>query len=163
MLNTDKLCPNCMNDSGGERICPVCGCDSTEQNGSDCLPVRSVIANRYTVGRAKKRNGEGITYIGWDSSESAPVTVREYFPAGFAVRNPDSTVGMKKGGEYTFNEGLMEFMDINRQIKASELPAHSAGRQQLIADKLRNGSYEEILYRRGNTPSQESYNLPKMY
>ena len=124
MLNTDKLCPNCMNDSGGERICPVCGCDSTEQNGSDCLPVRSVLANRYTVGRAKKRNGEGITYIGWDSSESAVVTVREYFPAGFAVRNPDNTVGMKKGGEYTFNEGLMEFMDINRQIKASELPAH---------------------------------------
>lgn len=124
MLNTDKLCPNCMNDSGGERICPVCGCDSTEQNGSDCLPVRSVLANRYTVGRAKKRNGEGITYIGWDNSESAVVTVREYFPAGFAVRNPDSTVGMKKGGEYTFNEGLMEFMDINRQIKASELPAH---------------------------------------
>lgn len=124
MLNTDKLCPNCMNDSGGERICPVCGCDSTEQNGSDCLPVRSVLANRYTVGRAKKRNGEGITYIGWDNSESAVVTVREYFPAGFAVRNPDNTVGMKKGGEYTFNEGLMEFMDINRQIKASELPAH---------------------------------------
>ena len=124
MLNTDKLCPNCMNDSGGERICPVCGCDSTEQNGSDCLPVRSVLANRYTVGRAKKRNGEGITYIGWDNSESTVVTVREYFPAGFAVRNPDNTVGMKKGGEYTFNEGLMEFMDINRQIKASELPAH---------------------------------------
>ena len=124
MLNTDKLCPNCMNDSGGERICPVCGCDSTEQNGSDCLPVRSVLANRYTVGRAKKRNGEGITYIGWDNSESAVVTVREYFPAGFAVRNPDNTVGMKKGGEYTFNEGLMEFMDINRQIKVSELPAH---------------------------------------
>ena len=124
MLNTDKLCPNCMNDSGGERICPVCGCDSTEQNGSDCLPVRSVLANRYTVGRAKKRNGEGITYIGWDNSESTVVTVREYIPAGFAVRNPDNTVGMKKGGEYTFNEGLMEFMDINRQIKASELPAH---------------------------------------
>lgn len=124
MLNTDKLCPNCMNDSGGERICPVCGCDSTEQNGSDCLPVRSVLSNRYTVGRAKKRNGEGITYIGWDNSESTVVTVREYFPAGFAVRNPDNTVGMKKGGEYTFNEGLMEFMDINRQIKASELPAH---------------------------------------
>ena len=124
MLNTDKLCPNCMNDSGGERICPVCGFDSAEQNGEDCLPVRTVLANRYTVGRAKKRNGEGITYIGWDNSESAVVTVREYFPAGFAVRNPDNTVGMKKGGEYTFNEGLMEFMDINRQIKVSELPAH---------------------------------------
>ena len=124
MLKTEKLCPNCMNDSGGERICPVCGFDSTEQNGSDCLPVRSVLANRYTVGRAKKRNGEGITYIGWDNSESAVVTVREYFPAGFAVRNPDKTVGMKKGGEYTFNEGLIEFMDINRQIKGADLPAH---------------------------------------
>lgn len=124
MLNTERLCPACMNDSGGERICPVCGCDSAEQNEQDCLPVRSVLAGRYTVGKAKRRNGESITYIAWDNSESAAVTVREYFPAGFAVRNSDKTVGIKKGGEYTFNEGLMEFLDINRQIKSSDLPSH---------------------------------------
>ena len=112
-----------MNDSGGEKICPICGYDSTKQNAGDCLPIGSVLAGRYAVGQAKHRNGEGIAYIGWDNSESSVVTLREYFPAGFAVRNTDKTVGIAKGGEYTFNEGLIEFIDINRQIKESSLPS----------------------------------------
>lgn len=123
MLDTERLCPGCMNDMGGEKVCPVCGYDSSRRNGENCLPAGQLIADRYTVGEAKKRNGEGITYIGWDNSADSVVTVREYFPHGFAVRNPDKTVGMVKGGEYTFNEGLMEFLDVNRQIKASELPS----------------------------------------
>ena len=123
MSITEKLCLGCMNDSGGEKICPICGYDSSAQNSADCLPVKFVLAERYTVGQAKHRNGEGITYIGWDNSESAVVTVKEYFPAGFAARNSDKTVGMIKGGEYTFNEGLIEFVDINRQIKDSSLPS----------------------------------------
>lgn len=123
MSITEKLCLGCMNDSGGEKICPICGYDSSAQNSADCLPVKFVLAKRYTVGQAKHRNGEGITYIGWDNSESAVVTVKEYFPAGFAARNSDKTVGMIKGGEYTFNEGLIEFVDINRQIKDSSLPS----------------------------------------
>ena len=123
MSITEKLCLGCMNDSGGEKICPICGYDSSAQNSADCLPVKFVLAERYTVGQAKHQNGEGITYIGWDNSESAVVTVKEYFPAGFAARNSDKTVGMIKGGEYTFNEGLIEFVDINRQIKDSSLPS----------------------------------------
>lgn len=112
-----------MNDSGGEKICPICGYDSTKQNPDDCLSIGFVLGNRYTVGQAKHRNGEAVTYIGWDNSESSIVTVREYFPTGFANRNADKTVGIVKGGEYTFNEGLIEYMDINRQIKDSPLPA----------------------------------------
>ena len=111
MLDTERLCPGCMNDMGGEKVCPVCGYDSSRRNGENCLPAGQLIADRYTVGEAKKRNGEGITYIGWDNSADSVVTVREYFPHGFAVRNPDKTVGMVKGGEYTFNEGLMEFLE----------------------------------------------------
>ena len=123
MVNTERLCPGCMNDNGGEKICPICGYNSAEHNGEDCLPTGMLVGNRYITGQAKARNGEGISYIGWDNSNDSVVTLREYFPAGFAVRNPDRTVRMVKGGEYTFNEGLMEFMDINRQIKASELPS----------------------------------------
>ena len=123
MSSNGKLCPGCMNDSGGEKICPICGYDSTKQNPENCLPIGFVLGERYAVGQAKHTNGEGIAYIGWDNSESSVVTVREYFPSGFAVRNADKTVGMVKGGEYTFNEGLIEFIDINRQIIESSLPS----------------------------------------
>lgn len=123
MSSNGKLCPGCMNDSGGEKICPICGYDSTKQNPENCLPIGFVLNDRYTVGQAKHSNGEGIAYIGWDNTEASIVTVREYFPVGFAVRNTDKTVGMVKGGEYTFNEGLIEFIDINRQIMESSLPS----------------------------------------
>ena len=56
-------------------------------------------------------------------ADDTAVSIREYFPAGFAERNPDKTVAIVGGGEYIFNEGLMEFMDINRKISSSELPA----------------------------------------
>ena len=123
MINTERLCPGCMNDNGGEKICPICGYDSASRNPDICLPVGFTLDNRYMVGQAKKRNGEGITYIGWDTADDTAVSIREYFPAGFAERNPDKTVAIVGGGEYIFNEGLMEFMDINRKISSSELPA----------------------------------------
>ena len=112
-----------MNASGGEKICPICGYDSTKQNPENCLPIGFVLNDRYTVGQAKHSNGEGIAYIGWDNTEASIVTVREYFPVGFAVRNTDKTVGIVKGGEYSFNEGLIEYIDINRQIMESSQPA----------------------------------------
>ena len=123
MSSSWKLCPGCMNDNGGEKICPICGYDSSKQNPDDCLPIGFTLSERYTVGQSKHRNGEGIIYIAWDNSESSAVTVKEYYPAGFAVRNTDKTVGIVKGGEYTFNEGLIEYIDINRQIKESAFPS----------------------------------------
>lgn len=123
MLNTERLCPGCMNDNGGEKVCPICGYDSSRRNPEDCLPARFTLADRYFVGKSKFQNGEGITYIGWDIQQNSVVNIREYFPAGFAQRNPDKTVSIINGGKYTFNEGLMEFMEINRQIMGSELPS----------------------------------------
>ncbi len=123
MINTERLCFGCMNDNGGEKICPVCGYDSASVNPEETLPVKFAVNNRYLVGRVLSVTGEAITYIGWDSVDSAIVEIKEYFPKGFAHRNPDKTVAMVKGGEYTFNQGLMEFAEINGNIMGSELPA----------------------------------------
>ena len=46
-----------MNDNGGEKICPICGYDSTKQNAEDCLPIGFTLGKRYTVGQAKHSNG----------------------------------------------------------------------------------------------------------
>jgi len=123
MINTEKLCLGCMSDNNGEEICPFCGYDSSSRNPENCLPVKFVINNRFLVGKALKANGEGITYIGWDNGEDAVITIKEYFPKGFANRNPDKTVSMTEAGKYTFNEGLIEFMEINRKIMRSDLPS----------------------------------------
>ena len=116
MINTEKLCMSCMNENSGEQICPVCGFDSKNQNPDEALPLRSVLNDRYTVGKVIYSNGESISYIGFDNLNNVAVTVKEYFPASIANRNPDKTVSIIKGNEYPFNEGLLEFMEINKKI-----------------------------------------------
>lgn len=159
MINTERLCPGCMNDNGGEKICPICGYDSASRNPDVCLPVGFTLDNRYMVGQAKKRNGEGITYIGWDNADDTAVSIREYFPAGFAERNPDKTVSIISGGEYIFNEGLMEFMEINREISSSELPAlipvlsvfEENGTVYAVSQSFATITMAEFLQRNGGT------------
>lgn len=123
MSGTERLCMGCMSDNGGEEICPVCGYDSGSSNPPEYLPVRFVINDRYLIGKVVSQNGEGISYVGWDNMKNVAVSVKEYFPLGCAHRNPDKTVSIVKGKEYPYNEGLLEFIEINRNIMKSELPA----------------------------------------
>lgn len=123
MISTDRLCMGCMNDNGGEQVCPICGFDSKEKNPKNAVSIKTTLNDRFVVGRVLSSNGEGITYIGWDTVNDAIVQIREYFPDGIAKRNPDKTVSILKGKEYTFNEGLLEFLEINKAIKSSDLPS----------------------------------------
>ena len=123
MISTDRLCMGCMNDNGGEQICPICGFDANAKNPKNAVPIKTMVNDRFLVGKVLSANGEGIDYIGWDTANDAIVKIREYFPMGIAKRNPDKTVSMLNGKEYTFNEGLLEFLEINKTIKSSDLPA----------------------------------------
>ena len=123
MFNTAGLCLGCMSDNSGEKICPVCGYDNSTKNPSSSLPVKSILQNRYLVGAVLEMDGEGITYKGWDNAKSSKVKNKEYFPKGIADRNPDKTVSVPTDSKYDFNEGLLEFMEINRAITLSTLPS----------------------------------------
>ena len=94
MINIDRLCPGCMNDNGGEKICSICGYDQSKGNDSVCLPTKFMLSERYIVGAAISANLEGITYLAWDIASNSPVHIKEYFPTDIAVRNPDKTVSV---------------------------------------------------------------------
>ncbi len=123
MMNTDRLCPGCMNDNGGEKICSICGYDASEANDSSYLPIKFLLSERYVIGKALSVNAEGITYIAWDNASDTAVNIKEYFPKGISVRNPDKTVSVISGSEFYFNEGLMDFIEINKKLIATELQA----------------------------------------
>lgn len=159
MFNIDRLCLGCMNDNGGEKICPICSFDSSSRNPENALPLKFVIDDRYVIGKVLSANGEGITYIAWDNAAEIAVNIKEYFPINFANRNPDKTVSMVKGGEYTFNEGLMEFAEINRAIMHSTLssliPVTSVfeenGTIYAVSSVVQGITLESFLERNGGT------------
>ena len=78
MLNIERLCLGCMNDNGGEKICPICGHNMSDTNPVESLPVKSVINNRYLLGKVLYANGEGVTYIGWDNGTQSIVKIKPF-------------------------------------------------------------------------------------
>ncbi len=120
MQNTDRLCLGCMNDNGGEAVCPFCGYDSSKKNPTGTLKAGLLIEERFLIGKALDVNGEGITYIGWDNYHNCIVYIREYFPVNIASRKRDGSVVYKEESAYPFNEGLLEFMELNRKVASLE-------------------------------------------
>ena len=159
MINTEGLCLGCMNDNGGEKVCSICGFDSSTKNPAECLPTKSVLENRYLVGAELETDGEGITYIGWDNAKMCKVKIKEYYPKGFAHRNPDKTVLIAEDGKYTFNEGLLEFIEISRSIIVSTLPSlmpiydvfEANGTAYQICEYVSGITLEEFLIKNGGT------------
>ena len=68
------------------------------------MPVRFQINSRYLIGKALAVNGEGVTYIGWDNVTDSVVRIKEYFPVGIAVRNPDTSVSILPDKKYVFTD-----------------------------------------------------------
>lgn len=124
MNNTDRLCLGCMNDNGGEKICPICGYDRTSPSEENALAQGTWIKERYLCGRVFEKNGESITYLGWDNENDNVVYIKEYFPQGCCTRNADKTVNIASGKQYEFNNGIMQFIDISKKLSTlTDLPA----------------------------------------
>ena len=120
MQNADRLCLGCMNDNGGEAVCPICGYDSSKKNPTGTLKAGLWIEERFLVGKALDANGEGINYIGWDNYHNCIVYIREFFPLNIASRKRDGSVVYKEENAYSFNEGLLAFMELNRKVASLE-------------------------------------------
>ncbi len=126
MVNTDRLCMGCMNDNGGEKVCPICGYDSSEDNSAEQLAVGTWLnANRYLVGRVIEESGDSVTYIAWDNDNNAVVNIKEYFPAGLCVRSRDRlTVNPADGKALPYTQGMDEF--VNLFTKLGKMPKSAA-------------------------------------
>lgn len=87
MADIRNLCPGCMHElPDGVDECPRCKYMLGTENSSEFLPVRTVLQNRYSVGKVLSFNGEGVTYLGYDAESDAPVRIREFFPSGMCER-----------------------------------------------------------------------------
>jgi len=123
MSEKKKICPACMNETEDTKICSICGHDFLSNNPTGCLPIGYVLLGRYVIGKALDFTSDGIVYIAWDNGKNAAVSVKEYFPIDIAGRNSDKTVSYSDEKAFGFNEGLIEFLDLNRKLMKVEAPS----------------------------------------
>lgn len=113
MISSDNLCMSCMREIGEKKQCPYCGYHADSVQIPPYLPVRTVISNRYLVGKMLEYNGEGATYIGWDLAEKKAIKIREFIPDSFTTRTTSNlTLQVMRGSENVFIELRQSFVEL---------------------------------------------------
>ena len=166
MVNTERLCMGCMNDNGGEKVCPICGFDNSTDNPKQYLATGTWInANRYYVGKVIDEAGDGVTYIGWDNDRNAVVNIKEYFPAGIAVRSADRlTVNPAEERGLTYNQGKEDFTKLYKDLYLADADLailrvedvfEAGGTVYAVSSTVAGNTLKEFLIRNGGSLSFE--------
>ena len=120
MAAFDNLCMNCMADIGENTKCPYCGFQKNKRQTENALPFRSLLKGRYVAGRVKKINGEGFTYIAYDTERDVPVELHEFFPQSLSYRDGETgDIRITGGKEVEFDRCFTKF--INNANKINKL------------------------------------------
>ena len=81
-----NLCMGCMSVLDENGNCR-CGYNEDAPTDESCMPVRTVVGEKYIIGKMIKINGESITYIGFDKENEEKVYIQEYMPGKIAKRS----------------------------------------------------------------------------
>lgn len=160
-MAVSERCMSCMSETGGAAVCPHCGFD--ERTASDSplyLPLRTVLQERYTVGRVLGEGGFGITYLGWDATLAIRVAIKEFLPRELAARSADGRSISAYRGDLAeaFRYGLEKFLEEARMLaRFAEhqgivavrdfFPAHGTG--YLVMSYLEGLTLKDYLARQG--------------
>ncbi len=113
MEDLSRLCLSCMGIKDENGFCPRCNTDIPPKQEAPYLPLQVILNERYCIGKAIKKNGEGITYLAFDLKTNRTATIREFFPDSIAQRDFDGLTVLPSGGsEYTYNDYLSDFNEL---------------------------------------------------
>ena len=113
MQDISKLCMICLSVKDENNVCPRCKRNISVRQDAPLLPLKSIIAERYCIAKAMKRNGEGVTYAAYDLKQDKAVSVREFFPESIASRSFDElTVVPAAGSESDYSSCRASFIEL---------------------------------------------------
>ncbi len=124
-MSYENLCMNCMKELGNSEQCPHCHFHNDSLQLPPYLPMRTMLGQRYLVGAVQTSNGDGTTYMGYDTVELLPVTIREFLPDSITKRSTDSNdLVVAPGHEKEYETLKTEFTDLwSKLVKMRGLSA----------------------------------------
>ena len=118
-MDLEHICMGCMAEKGSVERCPHCGwVEGTQPESPLHLPPRTILNEKYLLGRVLGQGGFGITYLGWDLNLNLKLAIKEYLPQELASR----AVGHSQVAAYTgtaggeFEYGLDKFLQEARTL-----------------------------------------------
>ena len=118
MQQNNNLCMGCMREkSEGMVKCLKCGYVDNSPYLPSYLAPKTVLKERYLVGKVLSYNGSGATYIAYDMIVNCKVKIREYMPENLASREKgDPKVKANAGSEIQYKSLKMDFMDLAKHL-----------------------------------------------
>ncbi len=121
-----KMCINCLLMIDDHLTqCPHCGYTEGVNPMDYChLPPRTVLNNRYILGRPLGSGGFGVTYIAWDTVLDIRVAIKEYMPGELAQRTAGTVnVMVNQSTTSVFMQGKRSFIDESlRLARLGDIP-----------------------------------------
>lgn len=122
-MDLDQLCVSCFKERGASQICQHCGYEESREIESHAyLAPRTILEEKYLIGRVLGQGGFGITYLAWDLNLNIKLAIKEYFPSDLATRVPGqsqvSAYNRSLGTQYEY--GLDKFLQEARTLAQFE-------------------------------------------
>ncbi len=126
MENIQNLCMGCMNELEENGICSYCNYNPDSPYLQSYLPPKSMLDDdRYIVGKVLSYNGEGASYIGYDTVTSSKVVIHEYMPDTLCLRTKQSPKIMVKTGSLNkYKTYMSEYAELNKSLSRMRTLSH---------------------------------------
>ena len=118
-MSFDNLCMNCFEKLTDGCICRKCGFDNDSPTDMLFLPRKTLLANRYIVGRDIAHDSDAATYMGYDTEKEIKITIRELLPKGIANRlEGNADVHIRERYKKNFEGYKRSFMELWKTLKS---------------------------------------------
>lgn len=113
-----NLCLNCFKEFEENYIeCPFCGHPVNDAQDFPALPQKTILAQRYIVGKSIRRSNESLEYAGYDKIKKSKVYIKEFYPSNLCDRAENFiSVEPKINYKRFFNKFLMDFLKYFRAV-----------------------------------------------
>lgn len=112
-----KLCMGCMNELDENGICHYCSYTDDIPHLQSYLAPKTVLDDRYIVGKMLSYNGEGASYICYDTIRKTKAVIREYMPDTLCERERGSQrLVVNSDCLAKYKTYMSEFADMNKVL-----------------------------------------------
>lgn len=143
MQKETTLCMGCMNDKTYDGPCKLCGYSDSDPCIPTYLVPKTFLNGRYIVGKLISYNGEGASYIGYDTASKTRVIVKEFMPDALCSRMKGETeITVNADNSALYKTYMSEFADLHRSLMKLRGTAHIQAVNDIFSE---NGTCYAVL------------------
>ncbi len=144
----NELCMGCMNELDSNGQCQYCNYTENIPHLQAYLAPKTVLDNRYIIGKMLSYNGEGASYICYDMVGKCKCVCREYMPDTLCERDSETQdLIVNRDCLAKYKTFMSEFADVNRSLSKMRNLHHIATARDMF--NANNTTYVILEYVEG--------------